>query len=100
MRHIALSDDSKIPRNDEFNFKSRAQALVEKWQKIAKDHEDAQANGIQTNGNTGEKNNQLLATDVTMDSIEPNGIADISQDGTSEIPNGKHTDIEVKVNDA
>ncbi|KXN91181.1 PWWP domain-containing protein 1 [Leucoagaricus sp. SymC.cos] len=34
MRHIAVLDDDKVPRNDEYNFKNRADALVKKWQQI------------------------------------------------------------------
>lgn len=31
MRHIAALDVDKVPREDEFKFRERAQALVNKW---------------------------------------------------------------------
>lgn len=34
MRHIAVLPDDKVPRNAEFKFKDRADALVKKWQQI------------------------------------------------------------------
>jgi len=34
MRHIAQKDNSEIPRDDEFKFRDRAQALVNKWHQI------------------------------------------------------------------
>jgi hypothetical protein len=34
MRHIAVLSDEKVPRNAEFQFKERADALVKKWQQI------------------------------------------------------------------
>ncbi|KZS98561.1 hypothetical protein SISNIDRAFT_148144 [Sistotremastrum niveocremeum HHB9708] len=34
MRHIAALDASKVPRDDEFKIRSRAQQLVEKWHKM------------------------------------------------------------------
>lgn len=34
MRHIAVLSDDKVPRNSEFKFKDRADALVKKWQQI------------------------------------------------------------------
>ena len=37
MRHIALLDSSKVPRDDEFSFRERAGALVNKWHDIITD---------------------------------------------------------------
>lgn len=34
MRHIAILPDERVPRNAEFKFKDRADALVKKWQQI------------------------------------------------------------------
>ena len=34
MRHIAALDDGHIPRDDEFNFRTRAKNLVDKWDQI------------------------------------------------------------------
>ena len=32
MRHIALQPSGGIPRDEEFAFRARAQALIDKWQ--------------------------------------------------------------------
>lgn len=34
MRHIAVLPDAKVPRDDEFKFRERAEQLVKKWQQI------------------------------------------------------------------
>lgn len=34
MRHINLLEPSKVPRDDEFKFRDRAKALVDKWHEI------------------------------------------------------------------
>lgn len=38
MRHVAALPPEKIPRDSEFNFRTRAKALVEKWQEILNAH--------------------------------------------------------------
>lgn len=44
MRHIHALPEEKVPRDDEFKFRERAKALVDKW------HDKAKANEIKTNG--------------------------------------------------
>ncbi|KAG6898968.1 hypothetical protein C0993_002146 [Termitomyces sp. T159_Od127] len=34
MRHITLLEDKRVPRDAEFSFRARAQALVERWQSV------------------------------------------------------------------
>jgi hypothetical protein len=47
MRHIANLDPEKVPRDEEFKFKQRAQALVDKWQVLAhKKPTDGTSDGI------------------------------------------------------
>ncbi|KAI0319121.1 hypothetical protein OF83DRAFT_852458 [Amylostereum chailletii] len=46
MRHIHLQPQEKIPRDDEFNFRLRAKALVDKWSTIA----DVKESEPKTNG--------------------------------------------------
>lgn len=41
MRHIHLQPSDKIPRDDEFNFRSRAKALVDKWHVILSANKEA-----------------------------------------------------------
>ena len=55
MRHIAAQDDGKVPRDTEFKFKDRAQALVNKWHQTIS---PAKANGT-TNGAVEEKSMEV-----------------------------------------
>lgn len=115
MRHISLAEDGKIPRDAEYNFRSRAQTVVEKWQRIAKEHEDAQANGVQTNGTAGGEqtaaDQSAITADVTMASVEPNGTGAAvdsqstdapaaATNGTEPVTNGQASDAEMKVDGA
>ena len=47
MRHVAALTPEKIPRDDQFKFKDRAQALVNKW------HNTIQSNSGKVNGANG-----------------------------------------------
>ncbi|KAJ6503736.1 hypothetical protein C8R45DRAFT_973612 [Mycena sanguinolenta] len=85
MRHIHLLDAAKVPRDDEFHFRDRAKALVDKWHEIlnsnsttkaaeadgaeGEDAAAANANGMaqmDLNG-TAEGEGDLTVMDVTMD---------------------------------
>ena len=44
MRHIHLQPSDKIPRDDEFHFRSRAKALVDKWHVILSANKEAGQN--------------------------------------------------------
>lgn len=50
MRHIHMQPSDKIPRDDEFHFRSRAKALVDKWQLILTANKEA---GAGANGTPG-----------------------------------------------
>jgi len=68
MRHIAALDVAKIPREDEFNFRGRANTLVEKWHKIA-GTADSQMNG--------DGDGDLTKMDVEPQDVpSANGVAD------------------------
>jgi len=41
MRHIHMQQPDKIPRDDEFQFRSRAKALVDKWHVIVSANKEA-----------------------------------------------------------
>lgn len=45
MRHIAALTDDKVPRDAEFQFKDRAQALVNKWHTTIQSNNDTKTNG-------------------------------------------------------
>ncbi len=63
MRHIAALADEKVPRDSEFQFKDRAQALVNKW------HNTIQFD--KTNGDTSAQ----MDIDKKEESAVPNGEA-------------------------
>ncbi|KAJ7150147.1 hypothetical protein C8R43DRAFT_1006428 [Mycena crocata] len=77
MRHIHLLEPHKVPRDDEFKFRDRAKALVDKWHQILNanttggDGEVASADvtegtaRMDLNGAAGE--GDLTVMDVTMD---------------------------------
>lgn len=70
MRHIAALDDGKIPRDDDFNFRTRAKNLVDKWHQILNANKpltgspDASASG-QANG----KMDQEITKDKEEDAV-------------------------------
>ena len=41
MRHVAALSPEKIPRDNEFHFRTRARALVERWQDILNAHKQS-----------------------------------------------------------
>lgn len=63
MRHIAALADDKVPRDSEFQFKDRAQALVNKWH-----------NTIQSDKANGDTSAQM-DVDKKEESAAPNGDA-------------------------
>ena len=98
MRHIHALPDNKVPRDDEFKFRERAKALVDKWQDFYKttsapeskpatngtrkaaDVEETGVNGAEPKEN-GTKAEPEVKPDVIMksDDAEPaNGAADES----------------------
>lgn len=88
MRRIAgLSD---IPRDDEFQFKHRAQALVIKWQTILQEAEQA-AKSSEVNGKPIEApaTSTELATDEKADELKPavNGVH--AKDADTHMTNGE-----------
>ncbi|KAJ7150154.1 hypothetical protein C8R43DRAFT_1006439 [Mycena crocata] len=78
MRHIHLLEPHKVPRDDEFKFRDRAKALVDKWHQILNanttggDGEVASAGvtegtaAMDLNGTAGEEGD-LTVMDVTVD---------------------------------
>ena len=53
MRHIAAIDDGKIPRDDEYRFRTRAKDLVDKWHQILNANKQ---NGSPTTSTAGQAN--------------------------------------------
>ena len=56
MRHIAGLSDEKVPRDEEFKFKERAQALVDRWQLLA---HSRKANGNTSEGVNGKPDDSM-----------------------------------------
>lgn len=51
MRHINALSKDKVPRDDEFHFKDRAKALVDKWHEVLYDNKgNSKANGTAAAG--------------------------------------------------
>ncbi|KAJ7748220.1 hypothetical protein DFH07DRAFT_830462 [Mycena maculata] len=70
MRHIHLLEAGKVPRDDEFKFRDRAKALVDKWHQILNANKEA-PDGDGTTGEAADVNGaaegDLTVMDVTMD---------------------------------
>lgn len=45
MRHIAALTPEKVPRDDEFHFRTRAKSLVDKWHTILGSSKTGEAGG-------------------------------------------------------
>ncbi|KAJ6580360.1 hypothetical protein DFH09DRAFT_1145840 [Mycena vulgaris] len=79
MRHIHLLEESKVPRDDEFNFRERAKALVDKWHEILNANKapeagtegaagtDGAEGGVARMDLNGAADGDLTVMDVTMD---------------------------------
>jgi TFIIS helical bundle-like domain len=65
MRHIQSQGDGKIPRDDEFKFKDRAKALVEKWHQILNSNK---SNG--TASTTAKGDEATIGTDPETDNMD------------------------------
>jgi hypothetical protein len=89
MRHIHLQPSDKIPRDDEFHFRSRAKALVDKWHVIVNASKDA---GPGANGTpAGSSPTAPSKVDKTDEDV-PNGTAGVpaaevlpAADGTTSV---------------
>lgn len=53
MRHIAILTPEKVPRDDEFNFRDRAKALVDKWHQILNANKPANGHSTSHSGGGG-----------------------------------------------
>jgi len=95
MRHISMADEEKLPRNAEFNFKSRAAKLVDRWQAIAE--KEQKTNGTQqVNGDSSPNaaaDQSAMTADVTM-ATDANG--DVEPTPAEPTTNGL-ADAEMKV---
>ncbi|KAJ6454393.1 hypothetical protein C8R45DRAFT_1037974 [Mycena sanguinolenta] len=66
MRHIHRLDEIKVPRDDEFQFRKRANALIDKWDGILNSNPPRARDHEMEDGTVGEKASDLSAMDVTM----------------------------------
>ena len=72
MRHINALPKDKVPRDDEFRFKDRAKALVDKWHEILNENKgSSKANGIAVAGESAK-----AATNGTSPDAKGAGAAD------------------------
>ena len=71
MRHIAALDDGKIPRDDEFNFRTRAKNLVDKWHQILNANKPSTGSpAASTSGQANGKLDQEVTQEITKDKEE------------------------------
>lgn len=91
MRHIAALSDDKVPRDDEFKFRERAKALVDKWHLILNANKDANASA---GANGALSANGAANGEVKGDAAE-NGAANGAVGAGAE-GKGEPTDVEMK----
>jgi hypothetical protein len=85
MRHIHLQPSEKIPRDDEFSFRSRAKALVDRWHTILSTNKEA---GPGANGTPAGSSPTAPSKADKAEEEAPNGAAaaDVSvADGTTSV---------------
>ncbi|KAI9508598.1 hypothetical protein F5148DRAFT_979523 [Russula earlei] len=75
MRHIHLQPSDKIPRDDQFHFRSRAKALVDKWHVILSANKEA---GPGTNDTPAESSPTAPSKADKIEEDVPNGAAAVS----------------------
>ncbi|KAG5338622.1 hypothetical protein C0989_006753 [Termitomyces sp. Mn162] len=102
MRHITLLEDRRVPRDGEFKFRARAQALVERWQSVlgaAKEGkqgkreerrmEGGAVNGVEAvNGKDEEGVSPMAPASASAPKSDANGVPDDDVDMTA------HTDAD------
>ena len=70
MRHIAALDDGKIPRDDDFNFRTRAKNLVDKWHQILNANKPSTGSpAASTSGPANGKMDQEIAKEKDEDAV-------------------------------
>jgi hypothetical protein len=70
MRHIAALDDGKIPRDDEYNFRTRAKNLVDKWHQILNANKPSTGSpAASTSGQANGKLDQEITKDKEEDAV-------------------------------
>jgi hypothetical protein len=89
MRHIHLQPSDKIPRDDEFHFRTRAKALVDKWHIILSANKEAGpgANGTPAGSSpTAPSKADKAEEDVPNGAAAATSAADVSvADGTTSV---------------
>jgi hypothetical protein len=78
MRHIAALSPEKVPRDDEFQFRNRAQVLVDKWHEILSSNKP---NGADAATNGTKVDDHEVVTEKTA-AIDLNGNPDGKHEGT------------------
>jgi hypothetical protein len=94
MRHIHLSD--KIPRDEEFNFRLRAKALVDKWHVILSANKEA---GAGANGTPAGSSPTAPSKADKAEEDVPNGAAAVPTGETHPAADGT-TSVDVTMAEA
>jgi hypothetical protein len=96
MRHIHLQPSDKIPRDDEFHFRSRAKALVDKWHVILSTNKEA---GAGANGTPGGSSPTAPSKVDKPEEDVPNGAAAVPTGETHPAADGT-TSVDVTMAEA
>jgi len=91
MRHIAALDDGKIPDDDEYNFRTRAKNLADKWHQILNTTGSPAASTGQANGKTDKE-------DAQDEDVVTNGTKNIDLNGTT-VDQGNEEDANADIAD-
>ena len=94
MKHITAKGDSEVPHNEEYKFKDRAQALVNKWHSFGGLNASGEVNGTKA-GEGEHKENGIINGDAVpattstaavedqiKDDAKENNAGDLTMDGT------------------
>lgn len=88
MHHIAALDAEKVPRDDEFKIRSRAQQLVDKWHKMVDPTKaPASSTGLEASATNG-----ASAGDLTME-VEDKPVSAVN--GTAPVESEDKEDVEM-----
>jgi len=80
MRHIAALDDGKIPGDDEFNFRTRAKNLVDKWHQILNANKPTTGSPTVSPGQANGKSDKEITKE---EDVITNGTKNIELNGTN-----------------
>ncbi|KAI0074405.1 hypothetical protein K474DRAFT_1601468 [Panus rudis PR-1116 ss-1] len=88
MRHIHVLPTDKVPRDDEFKFRERAKALIDKWHSVLESNKPANGDAkpaAATNGSAAPPKSAKAAVAEDSNKKAPNGTAAKAEDKESKM---------------